>query len=208
MNFLCQFHLFFGMIGKTKNMNLMLSESHPLYGASRLLEYYKILAENAISQITEEQLRTPQQPGLNSIAVLMKHIAGNLLSRWTNFRTEDGEKPWRNRDSEFEDDFESVKELTGYWEEGWSCLFEAVHSIREDEISAIIYIRNEGHTILEAVERQLAHVAYHTGQIVYICKGFAGDNWKPLTIPKGKTEEYNRKKFSEKKSRGIYRDRT
>ena len=186
----------------------MLIDTHPLYGASRLLKYYKMMTEKAITRITGEQLRTAQQPGLNSVAVLMQHLAGNFLSRWTNFRTEDGEKPWRNRDSEFEDDFESEKELMDYWEKGWNCLFDAIQSIREDEIHDIIYIRNEGHTILEAIERQLAHVAYHTGQIVYICKVFAGDEWKSLTIPKGKTEEYNRKKFSEKKSRGIYRDRT
>jgi hypothetical protein len=185
----------------------MPSESHPLYGSVRLLEYYKSMAEKAISQISDQQLRTPCQPGLNSAAVLMKHIAGNLLSRWTHFRTEDGEKPWRNRETEFADNFASVKELLDYWEKGWSCLFDAVQSIREDELSAIIYIRNEGHTILEAVERQLAHVAYHTGQIVFICKLYTGNEWESLTIPKGKTDEYNQKKFSEAKSRGIYRDR-
>jgi hypothetical protein len=185
----------------------MLSDSHPLYGAYRLFEYYKMLAEKAVAQIPDEGLRTTPQPGLNSVVILMKHLSGNMLSRWTNFRTEDGEKPWRNRDSEFIDDFASRKELMDFWEKGWNCLFEGLQSIREEEVFNIIYIRNEGHTIQEAAERQLAHIAYHTGQIVFICKGFAGDGWKSLTIPKGKTEEHNRKKFSQEKSRGIYSER-
>jgi hypothetical protein len=172
-----------------------------------LFEYYKSLTEKSIGQITEEQIHEPPQTGQNSIAILMKHLAGNMISRWTNFRTEDGEKPWRNRETEFVDDFESKEALLEYWEKGWSVLFEALKSVKEDELDSIIYIRNDGHLLSEAIERHLAHVAYHSGQIVYLAKLFAADDWQSLSIPKGKTEEYNRKKFSREKGRGMYTDR-
>ena len=178
-----------------------------LQGTRKLFEYYKSLTEKSIDQITEEQIHEPPQPGQNSIAILMKHLAGNMISRWTNFRTEDGEKPWRNRETEFVDDFESKKDLLEYWEKGWSVLFEALKSIKEDEMDSIIYIRNDGHSLSEAIERHLAHVAYHTGQIVYLAKMYAGNDWQSLSIPKGKTEEYNRKKFSQDKGRRMYTDR-
>lgn len=178
-----------------------------LQGTIRLFEYYKSLTEKSINQISEEQIHESPQTGQNSIAILMKHLAGNMISRWTNFRTEDGEKPWRNRETEFVDDFESKKELLEYWKKGWSVLFEALTSIEEDELDSIIYIRNDGHLLIEAIERHLTHVAYHTGQIVCLAKMYAGDDWQSLTIPKGKTEEYNRKKFSQEKGRGMYTDR-
>lgn len=178
-----------------------------LEGTIRLFEYYKSLTEKSIDLISEDQIHKSPQENQNSIAILMKHLSGNMLSRWTNFRTEDGEKPWRNRETEFVDDFESKKELMDYWEKGWSVLFEALNSIRDDELDSIIYIRNDGHKLIEAIERQLAHVAYHTGQIVYLAKMFAGDDWRSLSIPKGKTEEYNRKKFSQDKGRRMYTDR-
>lgn len=178
-----------------------------LQGTLRLFEYYRSLTEKSIGQISEEQIHKPPQEGQNSIAILMKHLAGNMISRWTNFRTEDGEKPWRNRETEFVDDFESKKELMEYWEKGWSVLFEALISIKQDELGSIIYIRNDGHLLSEAIERHLTHVAYHTGQIVYLAKLFAGDDWQSLSIPKGKTEEYNRKKFNREKGRGMYTDR-
>lgn len=178
-----------------------------LQGTIRLFEYYKSLTEKSIGQISDEQIHESPQAGQNSIAILMKHLAGNMISRWTNFRTEDGEKPWRNRETEFVDDFESKKELMEYWEKGWAVLFEALKSVKEEELDLIIYIRNDGHLLIEAIERHLAHVAYHTGQIVHLAKLFAGKNWQSLSIPKGKTEEYNRKKFSQEKGRGIYTDR-
>lgn len=178
-----------------------------LQGTIRLFEYYKSLTEKAIEQISNNQIFEPPQNDQNSIAILMKHLAGNMISRWTNFRTEDGEKPWRNRETEFVDDFESEKELLEYWEKGWSVLFEALKSINKNELDSIIYIRNDGHLLIEAIERHLSHVAYHTGQIVYLAKMYAGDDWQSLTIPKGKSEEYNRKKFSQEKGRGMYTDR-
>lgn len=178
-----------------------------LSGTIQLFKYYKQLAEKAVEQISDKQLHETPKPGVNSVAILMKHIAGNSRSRWTNFRTEDGEKPWRNRDQEFEDTFESKEEVLEYWEIGWEILFASLCSIRENELNHIIYIRNETHTILDAVLRNLAHVSYHVGQIVQLSREYAGENWKSLTIPPGKTEEYNKEKFSKEKSEGMYRDR-
>ena len=186
----------------------MSQSTKSLHGIIRLFEYYKSLTEKSILQISEKQIHESPQTGQNSIAILMKHLSGNMISRWTNFRTEDGEKPWRNRETEFVNDFESNQELTEYWEKGWTTLFDALHSIENDELDSIVYIRNDGHTLIEAIERHLAHVAYHTGQIVYLAKMFAGDDWQSLSIPKGKTEEYNRKKFNQEKGRGMYTDRT
>lgn len=178
-----------------------------LDGTNQLFKYYKSLTEKSIEQISIEQIHESPNPGQNSIAILMKHIAGNMISRWTNFRTEDGEKPWRNRETEFIDDFKSEEELMDYWEKGWSVLFDALESIDNDELDSIIYIRNDGHKLIEAVERHLAHIAYHSGQIVYLAKMYSGDDWQSLSIPKGKTEEYNRKKFNREKGRRIYTDR-
>ncbi|MDZ7721147.1 MAG: DUF1572 family protein [Balneolaceae bacterium] len=180
---------------------------HRLDGTIQLFQYYKSLTEKSINQISNDRIHEQIQKNQNSIAILMKHLSGNMISRWTNFRTEDGEKPWRNRETEFVDDFESKNELMEYWEKGWGVLFEALDSIEDNELDSIIYIRNDGHKLIEAIERHLAHVAYHTGQIVYLAKIFAGDDWQSLSIPKGETEEYNRKKFSREKSRGLYTDR-
>lgn len=179
-----------------------------LDGTKQLFRYYKSLTEKSIKQLQEEQIHDSPGPEQNSIAILMKHLAGNMISRWTNFRTEDGEKSWRNREKEFVDDFESNRDLMDYWEKGWGLLFEALDSIKDDELDSIIYIRNDGHKLIEAIERHLAHVAYHSGQIVYLAKIYTGEDWESLSIPKGKTEEYNRKKFNEKKGRGMYTDRT
>lgn len=178
-----------------------------LNGTIQLLKYYKSLTEKSINQLQEEQVHDSPDPDQNSIAILMKHLAGNMISRWTNFRTEDGEKSWRNREMEFVDDFDSTQELMDYWEKGWKVLFDALESVDNDELDSIIYIRNDGHKLIEAIERHLAHVAYHTGQIVYLAKMYAGKNWHSLSIPKGKTEEYNRKKFDQEKGRGMYTDR-
>lgn len=183
------------------------SQSTALNGSVRLFKYYKVMTEKTVVQLTDEELHHTPSAELNSIAVLMKHISGNMISRWTNFRTEDGEKPWRNREGEFYDDINSRKELIDHWEKGWNVLFDSLNSIENDEINDIIYIRNEGHTILEAVERHLAHVAYHTGQIVMLAKWMRGDGWETLSIPKGKTEEFNQEKFNKPKTRGFYKDR-
>ncbi len=183
------------------------SKTSALNGSIRLFKYYKMLSEKTIAQLTDEELHQTLSDELNSVSVLMKHLSGNMISRWTNFRTEDGEKQWRMRENEFIDDLKTRAELLEYWERGWEILFDSLNSVKDEEINDIIYIRNEGHTILEAVERHLAHVAYHTGQIVMLARWMRGKSWETLTIPKGKTEEFNQEKFSQKKSKGFYKDR-
>ncbi|TVR30362.1 MAG: DUF1572 domain-containing protein [Balneolaceae bacterium] len=178
-----------------------------LQGIHRLLMYNKRLTEKSLNQLDDSQVHEHVQGYDLSIAALMKHISGCLTSLWTNFRSEDGEKPWRNREDEFIDDFKSREELMEFWERGWAVLFEAIESITAEELDNIIYIRNEGHTIQQALERSLSHMAYHTGQIVLLAKLLKGDEWSSLSIPKGKTEEYNKKKFESEKSIGFYKDR-
>jgi hypothetical protein len=124
---------------------------------------------------------------------------GNMLSRWTDFMTTDGEKEWRNRDLEFESKQHTKAELIAFWDEGWACLFEALAEINDDQLSEIIYIRNESHTVMEAIHRQLAHYPYHVGQIVFIAKMLCDNNWQSLSIPKGSSVAYNAAKFGEQK---------
>jgi len=132
----------------------------------------------------------------NSVAVIVKHIAGNMLSRWTNFLQEDGEKDWRNRDSEFVNTFRTKSEVLEYWEKGWKCLLEALEQISEENINSDIYIRGEKHSVLDAVLRQLAHYPYHIGQIVYIAKMLKNDDWKTLSVARNKSADFNKEMFS------------
>jgi len=169
-------------------------------------QYYKSLGDKTMSQLNDDQLFWRPNEESNSIAMIAKHIAGNMLSRWTDFRTIDGEKEWRNRESEFADDIKDRKSLEAYWEKGWACLFAALESITDDDIQEIIYIRNQGHTIIEAINRQLAHYPYHIGQIVFIGKMLADDRWQSLSIPRGGSATYNSKKFEIEKGRGHYTD--
>lgn len=162
--------------------------------------YYKTLGEKAIHQVEPEQLFVAFHDDSNSIATIVKHLWGNMLSRWTDFRTTDGEKPWRDRDAEFENDLKSKEELMAKWDEGWACLFNAIDSIKADQLLDIIYIRNEGHTILEAVNRQLTHYAYHIGQIIYAAKMLKKTSWQSLSIPKNQSKQYNDEKFSKEKA--------
>ncbi|WP_415325809.1 DUF1572 family protein [Chryseobacterium sp. MMS23-Vi53] len=154
-------------------------------------EYYKNLGDKSFDQLSEEQIFWQFNEESNSIAIIVKHIAGNMLSRWTNFLTEDGEKSWRNRDEEFINTFTTKQEVLEYWEEGWKCLIDALHQINDENLQATIYIRGEAHSVLDAVFRQLAHYPYHIGQIVYIAKMMKNDNWKTLSIAKNKSEEFN-----------------
>ena len=128
-------------------------------------------------------------------------MRGNMLSRWTDFLTSDGEKPWRHRDTEFEDTLLAKEEILTAWEEGWACLFNAINALAEDHLSDIIYIRNEGHTVLEAINRQLGHYSYHVGQIVYLARQAKAGEWDSLSIPKGKSKDFNKKKFDQEKGR-------
>ena len=159
----------------------------------RLFRYYKELAEKAIPQVTEEQMVALLDQDANSIAVLMKHMAGNMKSRWTDFLFEDGEKPWRNRDSEFEQPSANRQQLLQVWEEGWMCMFTALESMTDADLTRTVTIRGEAHSVLQAIHRQVAHYAYHCGQIVLLAKHFQHTGWKPLTIPKGKSAEFNAK---------------
>lgn len=171
-----------------------------LESAKRLFLYYKTLAEKAIEQVEEEQLFFAANEDTNSIAVIVQHLAGNMLSRWTDFLTTDGEKDWRNRDGEFEENYKTKANLMAFWSKGWDCLFNAINSLQPEHLSEIIYIRKEGHTVMDAVNRQLAHYPYHVGQIVFYAKMLKKTDWNSLSIPKNKSNDYNTDKFSKEKS--------
>ncbi|WP_119789852.1 DUF1572 family protein [Flavobacterium anhuiense] len=161
--------------------------------------YYKMLGEKAIDQLEPSQLFVSFNDDTNSIATIIKHISGNMLSRWTDFLTSDGEKEWRNRDSEFENDLQSKEEVLEVWNKGWNCLENALESLKHEQLSDIIYIRNEGHTVIEAINRQLAHYPYHVGQIVFYAKQLKNSEWNSLSIPKNKSGNYNAEKFAKEK---------
>jgi hypothetical protein len=177
-----------------------------LDSAKRQFAMYKQLGEKAIAQVDDSTLNWQANEDSNSIATIVKHIWGNMLSRWTDFLTTDGEKPWRQRDAEFDNDVAGREALMQKWEEGWQCLFNALNSITDGDLERIIYIRNEGHTVLEAINRQIAHYSYHVGQIVYIAKLTSKKEWQSLSIPRNKSEEYNAGKFSQEKDRRHFTD--
>ena len=151
----------------------------------------KSLCDRAISQVSDDLLRQPLPGDTNSIAVIMKHVAGNLRSRWTDFLKSDGEKPWRERDNEFIDSFESRDEITEFWEAGWTCLFQTLEGLSTDDLKKTVEIRGEPHSVPLAVERSLGHTCYHVGQIILIARIHVGEAWQTLTIPRGKSEEFN-----------------
>ena len=168
--------------------------------------YYKTLGEKAMEQLEPEQLFISTNDDTNSIAVIVKHISGNMLSRWTDFLTSDGEKEWRNRDDEFENTIGTKEELFQLWNKGWKCLFDAINPLTEEQFTTIIYIRNEGHTVIEAINRQLAHYPYHIGQIVFYAKMLKNTNWDSLSIPKNKSNSYNADKFSKERTLKHFTD--
>ncbi|MFD0836519.1 DUF1572 family protein [Mariniflexile aquimaris] len=174
--------------------------------AIKQFTYYKSLGDKTLEQLTFDELKKEMATDSNSISIIVKHIAGNMLSRWTNFLTEDGEKSWRHRDSEFEDSYNSKEELIHNWNNGWKCLFDTLNLLNDSDLERIIYIRNEAHTVTEAINRQLAHYPYHVGQIVFIGKLIKGKNWQSLSIPKGNSIKYNEEKFSQVKSKSHFRD--
>jgi hypothetical protein len=205
-----------------------------LKSVNRQFLYYKTLGEKAIGQLEAEQLFISLNEDTNSIATIIKHLHGNMLSRWTDFLTTDGEKAWRKRDEEFDasadignqvnkststpfsvtehrqydlTQMENNKiELLKQWNEGWDCLFKALKELKPEQLSQIIYIRNEGHTVLEAINRQLAHYPYHVGQIVFYAKLLKKTEWNSLSIPKHKSTDYNADKFSKDKSKKHFTD--
>jgi uncharacterized protein DUF1572 len=156
-----------------------------------VLHYYKKLAERAIAQVPDDALLAAPDAESNSIAVIVKHLAGNMRSRFTDFLTSDGEKPDRRRDTEFETPPKTRAELLAMWESGWQIVFGALTPLTEAQLTQRVFIRSEAHSVMQAINRQLAHYAYHVGQIVYAAKHLAGSNWTALTIPRGKSPEFS-----------------
>lgn len=189
-----------------------------LSSARKQFLYYKTLGDKAMDQLEPAQLFYSANEDTNSIAIIVKHLHGNMLSRWTDFLTSDGEKEWRNRDAEFDASTplstqdstllsdqapnaqEQKEKLLSAWNEGWNCLFKALDELTPEHLGQIIYIRNEGHTVMEAINRQLAHYPYHVGQIVFYAKMLKEGEWTSLSIPKNKSKDYNSDKFSKEKS--------
>ena len=170
-----------------------------LQSSIKQFEYYKMLGEKTFAQLSDEALFWQYNEESNSIATIVKHLWGNMLSRWTDFLTSDGEKEWRKREEEFENDITTRKEMMDKWNEGWQCLFNTLNLLTDNDLDAIIYIRNMGHSITEAINRQLAHYPYHVGQIVFIGKMASENKWNSLSIPRGKSKEYNAEKFANPK---------
>ena len=162
-----------------------------LSAAINAFEANKRLADRAVEQVPDDKLHVALDPNTNSIAVMMKHVAGNLASRWTDFLATDGEKPWRNRDAEFVDSFGSRAEIIEAWEQGWACLFNTLKSLKPADLEKTVMIRGEPHSVPLALERSLGHTCYHIGQIVQVARIHAGERWKTLTIPRGGSEQFN-----------------
>ncbi len=177
-----------------------------LESVRKQFEYYKLLGKKTFEQLTDDELFWQYNEESNSVSVIVNHLWGNMKSRWTDFLNSDGEKEWRNRDLEFENVIKNRSELLEKWNEGWQCLFDALDSIDESNFDTIVYIRNQGHTIPEAINRQLAHYAYHIGQIVFLGKMIKGNKWQTLSIPKGKSSEFNKEKFSVGKHKEHFTD--
>ena len=165
---------------------------HYLDDALRTFRDYKKLAEGALRQISDEDFFKTIDEETNSIAVNMKHMAGNMISRWTDFLTTDGEKPERNRDIEFVMLPGATKDqMLAYWEKGWQCVFAAIEPLKADDLMRTVTIRGQEHTVVQAINRQIAHYAYHTGQIVYLAKHFRSAEWQSLSVPRNKSAEFN-----------------
>ncbi len=158
-----------------------------------VFRYYKKLAERAMAQVTDQQLLATLDDEMNSIALIVKHMAGNMRSRWTDFLTSDGEKPGRNRDSEFTQPPETREKLLALWEEGWQCIFAALEPLSAEDLERTVTIRGQAHSVMQAINRQLAHYSYHCGQIVFIAKHFSHGKWQSLTVPVGQSAEFNRR---------------
>lgn len=169
-------------------------------------QFYQQLGEKTFAQLKDQDLFWQYNPESNSIAIIVNHLWGNMLSRFTDFLTTDGEKEFRQRDLEFEDVIKTREELMDKWKEGWACSYSALDSVNEDNFDTIVYIRNQGHTITEALNRQSAHYAYHIGQIVYIGRMINGAKWTSLSIPVGESTSFNAKKFAKEKKRGHFTD--
>lgn len=165
-----------------------------------VLRQYKSLAERSMAQVNDEQLLESLDPEVNSIAITVKHLAGNMRSRWTNFLESDGEKPDRNRDTEFEDPPNSRAALMQLWQEGWDLVFAALEPLTDEDMNRAVKIRGEAHSVMQAINRQLAHYTYHCGQIVLLAKHFSHEKWTPLSVARGQSQAFNERVFSGKLS--------
>ncbi len=166
---------------------------HYLEDAAKVFRGLKRLADGAARQLSDEEFFRAIDPESNSVALIMKHMAGNMLSRWTDFLTTDGEKADRRRDSEFESEGEDRAAIEARWERGWRTLFDTLDSLRGEDLMRAVTIRGEPHTVVQAVNRQLAHYGQHAGQIVFLAKHLRSSEWRTLSIPRGRSEEFNRK---------------
>ena len=173
-------------------MALIFTTSY-LEDARAIFRYYKKLADGAIAQVSDADLTRTLDPEMNSVAIVMKHLSGNMLSRWTDFLTSDGEKSTRNRDREFENPPSSRAELLALWERGWECLFHAIDPLTDADLTRSVTIRGEAHSVTQAINRQVAHISYHVGQIVMLAKHFQSANWKSLSVPRGQSQQFTEK---------------
>jgi hypothetical protein len=176
-----------------------------LQSVIKQFEYYKMLGEQTFAQLRDEKLFWQYNDESNSIATIVKHLSGNMLSRWTDFLTSDGEKDWRDRDAEFENDITSRAGMMAKWDEGWKRLLDTLASLGEEDLTKPVYIRNQEHTVMEAINRQLAHYPYHVGQIVYIGK-LAAREWISLSVPRGNSRQFNAEKFATPRHKEHFTD--
>jgi hypothetical protein len=182
-----------------------MEDSYP-GSVTRQFIYYKSLGEKAMEQLEEAQLFWQPGEGSNSIAMIVRHLSGNMLSRFTDFLETDGEKPWRDRDAEFYSTTCDRQTLMNTWHKGWQRLLDTIAALKSNDLETVVYIRNEGHTVKEAINRQLAHYPYHVGQIVFIAKMLKGGSWRSLSIPPGNSAAYNDRKFSKERGRRHFTD--
>lgn len=184
-----------------------MNTSSYLLNTKKLFQYYKNLGEKAIAQLMDEDINWRPNEASNSVSIIVHHLSGNMLSRFTDFLTSDGEKPWRDREAEFEVGYKDKAEMMDAWEKGWNQLFQTIDSLTSEDLERVIYIRNEGQSAMDALQRQLAHYPHHVGQILYIAKMVKGEAWQSLSIPKGGTASYNQGKFSEEKTIRHFTDK-
>ena len=177
-----------------------------LESTRKIFRYYQQLGKKAIEQLSDQELHFQPDPESNNVAIIVKHMVGNMLSRWTDFLHSDGEKTWRHRDQEFEDTLTTKADILQAWEKGWNCVFQAIDPLTPSDLDRIAYIRNEGHTVMEAIHRQLGHYSYHVGQMVFLAKHIKGSAWKSLSVPKGQSTQFNKEKFEQEKRRQHFTD--
>ncbi len=175
-------------------------ENTIISGIIKQFEYYKTAADKTFDQLSSDDMNWQPNDTSNSISIIVKHMVGNMLSRWTNFLTEDGEKDWRHREQEFVATYTTKNDVLQAWKKGWDCLFDAIQPLKDSDLERIVYIRNEKHSVAEAIFRQLGHYPYHIGQIAYIGKLLKENHWKSLSIPKGQSEAFNKEKFNKNRN--------